>query len=540
MSSTTKYIFITGGVCSSLGKGIIAAALGKLLQARGYCVTIQKFDPYINVDPGTMNPYEHGECYVTEDGTETDLDLGHYERFLGITTSKANNITTGSIYNTVIIQERNGNYLGKTVQVIPHITDQVKKHIFALGKTGCYDFVITEIGGCVGDIESLPFIEAIRQARWELDRHNSLVIHLTLLPYLKTTGELKTKPTQHAIRRLLESGVQPDIIICRTEKKITLPIRQKIGLYCNVKHTSVIEAIDTKTIYEVPLLMQKEKLDQHVLTYLNLPNTSKPDMASWVIFLDKLKDPSHRVNIALLGKYVTLPDAYKSIIEALTHAATQQICKVNFKFITTEKIDTQNVEQQLNDLHGIIVAPGFGERGIEGKINAIQYTRTHALPFFGICLGMQCAVVEFARNVLNWPQANTTEISKNTPYPVIDLMPSQKKNIQKGGTMRLGTYDCTILNKETLAFKSYGTTHITERHRHRYEFNNKYLKDIENAGMKATGINSETGLVEIVELKNHPWFIGTQFHPEFKSTVQKAHPLFVSFIKAALLYQKNN
>ena len=535
--STTKYIFVTGGVCSSLGKGIIAASLGKLLQARGYCVTIQKFDPYINVDPGTMNPYEHGECYVTEDGAETDLDLGHYERFLNITTSQANNITTGSIYHTVITQERRGDYLGKTVQVVPHITNEIKRNIFALGEAGHYDFVITEIGGCVGDIESLPFIEAIRQARWDLGTNRSLVVHLTLLPYLTATGELKTKPTQHAVRRLLESGVQPDILVCRTEKKISKATRKKLTLYCNVAYESVIEAIDACTIYEVPLLMQQERLDERVLTKLHLPLTPQPDLASWKMFLDKLKNPINELNIGLVGKYVALPDAYKSIIEALIHAGAQYACKVKVLFIATEQINDENVAQHLAPLHGVIVAPGFGDRGVEGKITAIRYARTHSLPFFGICLGMQCAMIEFARHVLHWSQAASTEHVKNTSYPVIDLMASQKKVAKKGGTMRLGTYACK-LTKGTHAFESYGTEHISERHRHRYELNNEYLKDFEKAGMKATGFNPETGLVEIVELKNHPWFVGTQFHPELKSTVHKAHPLFVSFVKAALVCKK--
>lgn len=534
---TAKHIFVTGGVTSSLGKGIISASLGKLLQARGYKVTIQKFDPYINIDPGTLNPYEHGECYVTEDGGEADLDLGHYERFLNITTSQANNVTTGKIYNTVITKERRGDYLGKTVQVVPHITDEIKRSIFALGETGKYDFVITEIGGCVGDIESLPFIEAIRQARWELGTTNFLVVHLTLLPYLKFTGELKTKPTQHAVKRLLEAGVQPDILVCRTERKIPQEIRKKLALFCNVDYDSVIEAIDNPIIYEVPLLIRKEKLDERVLTKLHLPLLPEPDMTEWEVFLHKLKNPVSEVNIGLVGKYVALPDAYKSIIEAFIHAGANHECKVNVRFISAEEVKDEKAAELLASLNGVVITPGFGERGIEGKISAIKYARENELPFLGICLGMQCAVVEFARNVLNWETAASREYDETSAYQVIDLMEAQKRIVKKGGTMRLGAYACK-LKKGTKAYESYGREYISERHRHRYELNSQYLEDFEKAGMIAAGINPDTALVEIIELKDHPWFVGTQFHPELKSTTLHPHPLFVSFIKAALVCKK--
>ncbi len=535
--SKTKYIFVTGGVTSSLGKGIIAASLGKLLQARGLSVTIQKFDPYINIDPGTLNPYEHGECYVTNDGAETDLDLGHYERFLSIDTSQANNVTTGRIYYNVIQKERQGEFLGKTVQVIPHITDEIKNNIYKLGETGKYDVVITEIGGCVGDIESLPFVEAVRQARFELGPTNSISIHLTLIPYLKASGELKTKPTQHSVKELLEAGIQPDILVCRSEYPITNDIRKKLALFCNVPINSVIEALDAPTIYDVPILMRKEKLDERVLTKFKLPYKKEPKIDRWKEFLGRLKNPTDSVNIGLVGKYVELQDAYKSIAEAFIHAGAANECKVSVKWIHAEELDGDNVEKVLSGLHGILVAPGFGERGIEGKIYAVQYARENRIPFFGICLGMQCAVIEFARNVLGKRKANSTEMSK-TSYPVIDLMESQKNIKDMGGTMRLGAYVCE-LKKGSKAHSSYGTRKIKERHRHRYEFNNKYLDDFEAAGMIATGINPDTNLVEIMEIKDHPWFIGTQYHPELKSKVTDPHPLFVKFVKASLDQKRN-
>lgn len=536
--ASTKYIFVTGGVTSSLGKGIISASLGKLLSARGYNVTIQKFDPYINIDPGTLNPYEHGECYVTDDGAETDLDLGHYERFLGITTSQANNVTTGRIYHNVITKERKGEFLGKTVQVVPHITDEIKSNIFSLGETGHFDIVITEIGGCVGDIESLPFVEAVRQAKWDLGANDHLVIHLTLVPYLEKAGELKTKPTQHSVKQLLEAGVQPDILVCRTEHHLPMDIRKKIALFCNVNVNSVIEAIDADTIYDVPLTMRKEKLDERVLTKLKLPTKGEPNIESWKEFLGRLKNPTNEVNIGLVGKYVELQDAYKSITEAFVHAGAENECKVHVKYISSENIDAENVESKLGDLHGILVAPGFGERGIDGKIEAVKFTRENQTPFFGICLGMQCAVIEFARNVLGLENACSTEQEAQTPHPVIDLMEDQKKITMKGGTMRLGAYPCE-LKKGSKAASVYGKNKIMERHRHRYEFNNKYLDRFEKAGMIASGINPESNLVEIVELTDHPWFIGTQFHPELKSSVQNPHPLFVKFVKAALDRKKN-
>jgi CTP synthase len=531
--SAVKYIFVTGGVTSSLGKGIIAASLGKLLQSRGYRVTIQKFDPYINIDPGTLNPYEHGECYVTEDGAETDLDLGHYERFLNVSTSRSNNITTGRIYNNVITKEREGAYLGKTVQVIPHITDEIKRNFFLLGESGQYDIVITEIGGCVGDIESLPFIEALRQAKYELGANNSVVIHLTLVPYLKSAGELKTKPTQHSVKQLLEAGIQPDILVCRTEYPLPEDIRRKLALFCNVQHKDVIESIDASTIYDVPLLMKKEKLDQRVLSKLKLSSNQEPEIDTWKEFLGRLKNPSAEVNIALVGKYVALPDAYKSIVEAFVHAGAVNECKVKLTYFSSESIDDSNVASILANVDGILVAPGFGERGIEGKLCTVRYAREHKIPFFGICLGMQVAVVEFARNVLDLPGAHSTEMNKDSPYPVIDMMASQKTVTMKGGTMRLGAYPCK-LKKGSKASQAYGESIISERHRHRYEFNNAFLKDFEEHGMTPVGLNQETGLVEIMELKNHPWFIGVQFHPELKSTVLNPHPLFVKFVKAAL------
>ncbi|WP_375577950.1 CTP synthase [Marivirga tractuosa] len=529
----TKYIFVTGGVTSSLGKGIIAASLAKLLQARGFSVTIQKLDPYINIDPGTLNPYEHGECFVTEDGAETDLDLGHYERFLNINTSQENNVTTGRIYNNVITKEREGAYLGKTVQVIPHITDEIKRNIYAVAEKNEYDIVITEIGGCVGDIESLPFIEAVRQVKWDVGPNNFLVINLTLIPYLKAAGELKTKPTQHAVKQLLESGIQPDILVCRTEHKLPQEIRKKLALFCNVNINSVIEAMDADSIYDVPLLMRKEKLDERVLAKLKLSHKVEPELTQWKNFLGKLKNPISDINIALVGKYIELPDAYKSITESFIHAGAENETKVNVKWIHSEEVNAENVKSLLDNVHGVLVAPGFGERGIEGKIETIKYCREEKLPFFGICLGMQCAVVEFARNVLGLKDASSTEMEMKTKNPIIDLMEEQKSITQKGGTMRLGSYACE-LKKHTKAYQAYGKTKINERHRHRYEFNNRYLQDIEAAGMKATGINPETGLVEIVEIPEHPWFVGTQFHPELKSTVLNPHPLFVRFVKASL------
>ena len=536
--ASAKYIFVTGGVTSSLGKGIIAASLGNLLQARGYRVTIQKFDPYINVDPGTLNPYEHGECFVTDDGAETDLDLGHYERFLNIRTSQDNNVTTGRIYYDVITKERRGDYLGKTVQVIPHITDEIKRNFFKLGETGDYDIVITEIGGCVGDIESLPFIEAVRQARWDVGESNCLVIHLTLIPYLKAAKELKTKPTQHSVKQLLEAGIQPDILVCRSEKSLPNDIRKKLALFCNVQLNSVIEALDADTIYDVPLLMRKEKLDERVLTKLKLPHKEQPEIDDWRKFLSRLKNPTNEVNIGLVGKYVELPDAYKSIAEGFIHAGAHLECKVNVHWISSETISAKTVQRTLKDMDGILVAPGFGERGIEGKIEAIRYVRENDIPFFGICLGMQCAVVEFARNVLGLHGAASSEMDKATPHPVIDLMEDQKNIQDYGGTMRLGSYTCK-LKKSSKAFNAYQSAEIEERHRHRYEFNNKYLKAFEDAGMKASGINPDSSLVEIMEIPKHPYFVGTQFHPELKSTVMNPHPLFVSFIDAAVKNKKN-
>lgn len=532
MSSSTKYIFVTGGVTSSLGKGIISASLGKLLQARGFSVTIQKFDPYINIDPGTLNPYEHGECYVTDDGGEADLDLGHYERFLNVRTTKANNVTTGRIYNNVITKERHGEYLGKTVQVVPHITDEIKRNIFLLGESGQYDFIITEIGGSVGDIESLPFVEAVRQVRWDLGANNAMVIHLTLIPYLKAAKELKTKPTQHSVKELLSYGIQPDILVCRTEHPLSMEIRKKLALFCNVNLNSVIEAMDADTIYDVPLLMKKEKLDERVLAKMKVTTKQEPDLEQWKGFLGKLKNPTSEVSIGLVGKYVSLPDAYKSIAEAFIHAGAQNDCKVNLKWISSEEITKETVENVLGQLDAVLVAPGFGERGLEGKIEAIKYVRENKIPFLGICLGMQCAVVEFARNVLGL-DASSTELNPKSKHPVIDMMEEQKKITNKGGTMRLGSYTCK-LKKGSKANHIYGDTLIHERHRHRYEFNNKYLEQIEEAGLKAVGVNPDSNLVEVVELKDHPWFIGVQFHPELRSTVLNPHPLFVKFVAAAM------
>jgi CTP synthase len=531
----TKYIFVTGGVTSSLGKGILCASLAKLLQARGFSVTIQKFDPYINVDPGTLNPYEHGECYVTDDGAETDLDLGHYERFLNTPTSRANNVTTGLVYQTVIEKERAGDYLGKTVQVIPHITDEIKRRMLLLGQSGKYDIILTELGGTVGDIESLPYVESVRQLRWELGRDNCLVIHLTLVPYLKAAKELKTKPTQHSVKELLSMGVQPDILVCRTEHPITADIRRKLAQFCNVETGSVIEALDAETIYDVPMLLLKERLDAVVISKLRLKDTKEPNLNSWKAFLGKLKNPMHEVQIGLVGKYNELQDAYKSIHEAFVHAGAVNECKVRVRAIHAEELEGsyKSVGNLLNQLDGILVAPGFGERGIEGKLTAIRYARENKIPFFGICLGMQTACVEFARNVLGLEGAASTEVNPHTPHPVIDLMPEQKKIVQKGGTMRLGMYPCE-LRKKTLAFESYGRQQIAERHRHRWEFNNSYLEQFEKAGLVPVGVNPETKLVEIVELKEHPWFVGVQFHPELKSTVETPHPLFVSFVRACI------
>lgn len=533
MSTTSiKYIFVTGGVTSSLGKGILAASLAKLLQARGHTVTIQKLDPYINVDPGTLNPYEHGECFVTDDGAETDLDLGHYERFLNIPTSQANNVTTGRIYQSVIEKERRGDYLGKTVQVIPHITDEIKNRIKLLGKTGNYEFIITEIGGTVGDIESLPYIEAVRQLKWELGR-DAMVIHLTLIPYLSTTGELKTKPTQHSVKLLLEYGVQPDILVCRTEHPLNKDIRNKIALFCNVAPNAVIEARDASTIYEVPLLMEEEQLDVVVLNQLNIPLTPNLDLNKWKEFLHKFQHPEFEIKIGLVGKYVELKDSYKSISEAFIHAGAVNNCKVSIEWIHSESIDDVNVGEKFKGLSGILVAPGFGQRGIEGKISAIKYARENGIPFFGICLGMQCAVIEYARNVLGLEGANSTEMDPKTKFPVINLMDGQKKVTKKGGTMRLGSYPC-VVKENTKAWNTYKQKDINERHRHRYEFNNEYLPAFEKSGMMASGINPEGNLVEIIEIKSHPWFVGVQFHPEYKSTVANPHPLFVNFVKAAV------
>jgi len=529
----TRYIFVTGGVTSSLGKGIVASSLAKLLQSRGYAVTIQKLDPYINVDPGTLNPYEHGECFVTEDGAETDLDLGHYERFLNTPTSQANNVTTGRIYQTVISKERRGDYLGKTVQIIPHITDEIKRKIKYLGSKGKYDIVITEIGGTVGDIESLPYIEAMRQLKWELG-NKALVIHLTLVPYLAASGELKTKPTQHSVKALLETGVQPDVLVLRTEHHIDENIRAKVALFCNVAIEAVVQSIDVPTIYEVPLKMLEEKLDLTVLKKLDLPAREPVDLGPWNDFLLRHKNPKHTVEIALVGKYVELRDAYKSIAEALVHAGAANEAKVNIRWVHSESISASSVEKKLKGVNGIIVAPGFGHRGTKGKIIATQYARENNIPFFGICLGMQMAVIEFARNVLKLENADSTEMNPQTPYPVIDLMEQQKEVIDYGGTMRLGAYECRIIGRKSNTFAAYNKLTIRERHRHRYEFNNAFLQQFEKAGMKAVGINPETDLVEIMEIPDHKWFVGVQFHPEYRSTVLNPHPLFVDFIKNSL------
>ena len=534
----TKYIFVTGGVSSSLGKGIIAASLAKLLQAQGYRVTIQKLDPYINIDPGTLNPYEHGECYVTDDGAETDLDLGHYERFLNVPTSQANNITTGRIYQSVIDKERRGEFLGKTVQVIPHITDEIKECVKLLGDKGDYDIVITEIGGTVGDIESLPYIESVRQLKWEMGNNNALVVHLTLIPYLSAAGELKTKPTQHSVKTLMESGVQADILVCRTEHELGSSIRTKLARFCNVKENCVIQSIDASTIYDVPNLILEEGLDKVVLDQLQLKR-HQPDLEFWNTFLEKHKNPVHEINIGLIGKYVELQDSYKSILEAFIHAGAANEVKVNVKSIHSEHIDLSNTKELLYNLDGVLVAPGFGERGIEGKIEAIRYVREHKIPFFGICLGMQMAVIEFSRNVVGLKGANSSEMDADCPYHVIDLMEDQKQVKNKGGTMRLGAWDCILL-EGSKAYSVYKKKTISERHRHRYEFNEKYKTQIQSNGMIATGVNPDTGLVEIVEIEDHPWFVGVQYHPEYKSTVANPHPLFKAFLKAALDYQKNN
>ena len=531
----TKYVFVTGGVASSLGKGIISASLAKLLQARGLKVTIQKFDPYINIDPGTLNPYEHGECYVTEDGAETDLDLGHYERFLGVYTSKANNVTTGKIYNTVISKEREGAYLGKTVQIVPHITDEIKRRMMLLSKTGDYDVIITEIGGTVGDMESEPFVEAVRQLQWELPEEDCVTIHLTLVPYLSAAKELKTKPTQHSVQKLQQDGVQPDIIVCRTEHELSPELRKKVALFCNVKPGHVIQSIDADSIYKVPLKMQEEKLDILVLNHFGL-TCPEPDLSRWNEFLYRLDHPKTSVNIALVGKY-NLQDAYKSIREAFVHAGAENECRVNVVYIHSENINDSNAAELLKDMDGVLVAPGFGERGLEGKISAVRYARENGVPFFGICLGMQMCVVEFARNVLGLNGAHSTEVNPGTEYPVINLMEDQKSTTSKGGTMRLGAYKCE-LRPGFLAEKIYGKSIISERHRHRYEFNSDYLNAFEQAGMFSTGRNPDTKLVEIVEIPEHPFFIGVQFHPEYKSTPENPQPLFVAFVKAAMQRKK--
>ncbi len=534
----TKHIFVTGGVTSSLGKGIFAASLAKLLQARGYTVTIQKFDPYINVDPGTLNPYEHGECYVTEDGAETDLDLGHYERFLNTPTSQANNVTTGLIYQTVITNEREGEYLGKTVQVVPHITDEIQRRMLLLSDEGQYDVIITELGGTVGDIESLPYIEAVRQLKWELGKDNCMVVHLTLLPYLNAAKELKTKPTQHSVKELLSNGVQPDMLVCRTEQLLTEDVRKKLALFCNVDMDSVIQAIDADSIYQVPLNMQQENLDSTVLRKLALPLDGEPNLASWQTFLKKLRNPAKEITIGLIGKYVELQDAYKSIDEAFTHAAVSNDCKVNVETIHSETLTPGNVDKVLGHLDGVLVAPGFGPRGTAGKIEAIRYIRENHVPFFGICFGMQCAVIEYGRNVLGYQDASSAEIDADTNNPVISLMEEQKDLEKMGGTMRLGAYRC-VLKKSTLVHDAYQEEEILERHRHRYEFNNAYLDDFEANGMIASGINPDNDLVEILELNNHPWFVGVQYHPELKSTVDNPHPLFVNFIAASITHQES-
>lgn len=538
MALKTKYIFVTGGVTSSLGKGIISASLARLLQARGYKVTIQKLDPYINVDPGTLNPYEHGECYVTTDGAETDLDLGHYERFLNVETTQANNVTTGRIYLSVIEKERRGEFLGKTVQVIPHITNEIKQRIQILDNTGKYDIIITEIGGTVGDIESLPYIEAVRQLKWDLGPHNAIVIHLALVPYLAAAGELKTKPVQHSIKTLMQAGVQADVLVCRTEHPLPDEVKAKLALFCNVRKEAVVESIDAETIYDVPILMEAQHLDRVVLEDLDLPCPDTLDLDKWKDFLARHKNPKGEVTIALVGKYVSLHDAYKSIVESFIHAGAANEVKVNLRWVYSGDVTNENAASLLGGVDGILVAPGFGERGTEGKIAATRYARENGIPFLGICLGMQMAVVEFARDVLGLKQAHSSEIDPTTPDPVIDLMESQKEVTDKGGTMRLGAWQCTVA-KDSKAYQIYQCEEINERHRHRYELNLKYLDAIEQAGMKATGRNADTGLVDIVEIPSHPWFFGVQFHPEYRSKVEAPHPLFVGFVKAAMDYKKS-
>lgn len=532
-----KYVFVTGGVASSLGKGILSASLAKLLQSRGFSVTIQKLDPYINVDPGTLNPYEHGECFVTIDGAETDLDLGHYERFLNVPTTRANNVTTGKIYETVIQNERRGDYLGKTVQVIPHITDEIKRRIKLVASGGNYEIVITEIGGTVGDIESLPYIEAVRQMKWELGSVNCLVVHLTLVPYLSATGEQKTKPTQHSVKTLLEAGVQPDILVLRSERSLSQDIKRKVALFCNVEENAVVESVEVPTIYEVPIKMHEQGLDKTVIRKMGLPDKNEPDLDDWNRFLYKLKNPEREISVGLVGKYVELHDAYKSILESFVHAGAANNCKVKIEYIHSENINDSSAEKLLKHLHGILIAPGFGSRGIEGKICAARFARENNIPFFGICLGMQCAVIEFARNVIGFREAHSTEFDSYTTYPVIDLMEEQKMITAKGGTMRLGGYKC-VLSPESKSFAAYATNNIIERHRHRYEFNNKYLNDFKRHGMIPTGVNPESNLIEIVEIPSHRWFVGVQFHPEYSSTVVKPHPLFVSFVKACAEYSE--
>lgn len=536
--STTKYIFVTGGVSSSLGKGIIAASLAKLLQARGYRVTIQKLDPYINVDPGTLNPYEHGECYVTDDGAETDLDLGHYERFLNVPTSQANNVTTGRIYQSVIQKERRGEFLGKTVQVVPHITNEIKERIQILGKSGDFDIVITEIGGTVGDIESLPYIESVRQLKWELGNQNCLVIHLTLIPYLSAAGELKTKPTQHSVKTLMESGIQADILVCRTEHHLSEELRHKLALFCNVHKDAVIESIDASTIYDVPNLMLEEGLDKVTLQKLGLKDTGRPPLTAWNEFVKRHKNPKAQVTIGLIGKYVELQDSYKSILESFIHAGAANEVKVKVQSIHSEFLDASNIADQMKGLDAVLVAPGFGERGIEGKVEAVRFARENKLPFLGICLGMQMAVIEYSRNVLGLKDANSTEMNENTPFPVIDLMEAQKTITEKGGTMRLGAWACELMD-DSIVKDVYSVSNIEERHRHRFEYNNGYRTQLEAAGLKTTGINPQTNLVEIIEIEDHPWFVGVQYHPEYKSTVANPHPLFVSLVGAALNYSNN-
>jgi CTP synthase len=528
----TKYIFVTGGVASSLGKGIISSSIGKLLQARGYSVTIQKFDPYINIDPGTLNPYEHGECYVTADGHEADLDLGHYERFLGIQTTKANNITTGRIYKNVIDKERRGDYLGKTVQVIPHITDEIKRNMKMLGNKHKFDFVVTEIGGTVGDIESLPYLESIRQLKWEMGK-DALCVHLTYVPFLAAAKELKTKPTQHSVKELQSLGVQPDILVLRSEHELNAGLRKKVALFCNVEETAVVQSVDVSTIYEVPLKMQEQKLDETILSKMGLAIGEAPDLTPWRKFLERRDQATKEVKIALVGKYVELQDAYKSILESLSLAAIYNDHQLIIEYIQSEHLTEKNVEERLGNVDGVVICPGFGSRGIEGKFTAARYAREHDLPTFGICLGMQCLVIEFARNVLGYANANSVEMDEKVKHNVIDIMEEQKAVTNMGGTMRLGAYEC-VVDKNTKAYEAYGEEHVQERHRHRYEFNNDYRKDFEKAGMKCTGINPESDLVEIVEVPKLKWYLGTQFHPEYSSTILRPHPLFLSFIKAAI------